>query len=298
MAKINRPPVIYSPSSLQDLLRIYNLNKDAVIYAGGTWSLLNQEREHFNMKGSVINIMAVEELKKISRSDRFLELGATVSINRILELGKSIVPEALYKALKLMGPPQIRNMATIGGNICVSDRKMDLFPMLHLHDAQLELKKQKDLRSPRRLLKGDSKWISASRFINNDGKINLTPGEILTRIRIPNESWEYQSYTKTGGLSSPLVFGGLSSTDKYVITDFRICFSTSKERIIRNRELEADLIGRRLPLSRKEISHLKFKITEVFQSVNETDFTTARAIALTEQFIEKISDPIADQVIF
>ncbi|MDA3812452.1 MAG: FAD binding domain-containing protein [Spirochaetaceae bacterium] len=298
MGKINRPPVIYSPSSLQDLLRIYNLNKDAVIYAGGTWSLLNQEKEHFNMKGSVINIMAIEELKKINRTDRYLELGAAVTVSRTLDLGKSIVPEALYQALKQLGPPQIRNMATIGGNLCVSNSKMDLFPMLHLHDAQIELKKQKDLRSPRRLLKGDSRWIPASRFITSEGKTCLSPGEILTRIRIPNDSWEYQSYTKTGGISSPLVFSGLAGTDKHILTDFRICFSTAKEKIIRNRDMEADLIGRRLPFTRKEISHLNSKITKIFQSVNETDFTTARAIALTNQFIEKISLPIVDQVIF
>jgi CO/xanthine dehydrogenase FAD-binding subunit len=298
MARINRAPVIYSPSNLQDLHRLSNLNKDAMIYAGGTWSLLNMDGEHFNMKGSVINIMDIEELKKINRTDRYLELGATVTISKILELGRSIIPEALYSALEYIGSPQIRNMATIGGNICISNRKMDLFPVLHLHDAQIELRKQKDLRTARRLLKSDSKWIPASRFINNDGKINVAPGEILTRIRIPNESWQCQSYIKTGGTSSPLVFAGLASTDKYILTDFRICFSTAKERIIRNRDLEADLIGRRLPLSRKDIASLKSKVSQVFKSLNETEFTTARAIALTGQFIEKISDPIADQDLF
>jgi CO/xanthine dehydrogenase FAD-binding subunit len=298
MARINRAPVIYSPSNLQDLLRIYNLNKDALIYAGGTWSLLNREGEHFNMKGSVINIMDIDELKRINRTDRYLELGATVSVSRVLELGQSIIPEALFLALEQLGPPQIRNMATIGGNICVSNRKMDIFPVLNLHDAQIELRKQREMRTARRLLKSDSKWIPASRFINNDGKISMDPGEIITRIRIPNDSWQCQSYTKTGSASSPLVFAGLASTDKYILTDFRICFSTTKERIIRNRDLEADLIGRRLPLSRKDIAALKSKISQVFQSLNETEFTTARAIALTGQFIEKISDPIADQDLF
>lgn len=298
MAKVNRPPVIYSPSSLQDLLRIYSLNKDALIYAGGTKSLLQNESDNLSMKGSVINIMGIEDLKKINRTDRYLELGATATISRILELGKSIVPEALYSALKQLGPPHIRNMATIGGNICVSESTMDLFPLLLVHDAQLELRKQKELRKARRLLKGDSKWIPASRFINNEGKINIEPGEILTRIRIPNDSWTFQDYTKTEGLSSPLVFTGLANVDKYIITDLRLCFSTSTERIIRKRDIEADLIGRRVPLSRKEISHLNGKLKEVFHSINETDFTTARAVALTDQFIEKISDPIADQVIF
>ena len=295
MVKINRPPVIYSPTSLQDLLRIYNLNKDATIFAGGTISSLHNDTEHFNLKGSVINIMGIEELKKINRTDRYLELGASVTISRILELGKSIIPESLYKALKLTGPPQLRNMATIGGNLCKDSSKMDLFPMLHIHDAQIELKKLKDLRSPRRLLKGDSKWIPASRFINNEGKINLSRGEILTRIRIPNDSWPFQNYTKTGGISSPLIFTALANTDKYIITDFRICFSTLKEPIIRNRDLEADMIGRRLPLSRKEISHLNSKVSDTFLKINETDFTTARAIALSNQFIEKICDPVNDE---
>lgn len=298
MAKINRPPVIYSPSSIQDLIRIYNLNKDAVIYAGGTRSLLHNERNLLTMKGSVINIMGIEDLKKVSRTDRYLELGATVTISRILELGKSIVPEALYSALKQLGPPQIRNMATIGGNICISEKKMDLFPILLIHDAQIELRKQKDQRATRRLLKGDSKWIQASRFINNDGKLSISPGEILTRIRIPNENWPYQTYTKIVGNSSPLIFAGLANVDKYIISDFRICFSTANEKIIRNRDIEADLIGRRLPLSRKEINHLNSKISETFQNIHETDFTTARAIALTGQFIEKITDPIADEDLF
>ena len=298
MAKINRPPVIYSPSSLQDLLRIYNLNKDAVIYAGGTRSLLHNERDLLTMKGSVINIMGIEDLKKVSRTDRYLELGATVTISRILELGKSRIPEALYTALKQLAPPQIRNMATIGGNICVIENKMDLFPVLHIHDAQIELRKQKDTRATRRLLKGDSKWIPASRFINNNGKLNISPGEILTRIRIPNDNWPYQTYTKIGGKSSPLIFSGLANVDKYIISEFRICFSTAKEKIIRNRDIEADLIGRRLPLSRKELGHLNNKIKETFHNIHESDFTIARAIALTGQFIEKISDPIADEDIF
>ncbi len=81
-----------------------------------------------------------------------------------------------------------------------------------------------------------------------------------------------------------------AETDKYILTDFRICFSTSKEKIIRNRDIEADFIGRRLPLTKKEYTHLNSKLSETFRNMNETDFSMARAIALTRQFIEKISD--------
>lgn len=289
MTEMNRPPIIYSPSSLQELLKIYRNNKDAMLYGGGTWTLRNRERNHFNLKGPVINIMAVEELKKISRTDRYLELGAGVSIGRILALGKSIISGALYKALRDIGPPHIRNMATIGGNLCVSNKEMNLYPVLHLYDAQIELRSEKENQSPRRLLKGESRWLSASRFMDSDGNISIRPSEILTRIRIPNENWKYQTYSSTGGIDSPLVFIGLAETDKYVLTDLRIGFGTKKMPIIRSREIESDLIGRRMPLPRKEIMNLNQKLTKLFEIVDETDFTKARAIGFTRAFIEKIS---------
>lgn len=298
MAKLNRPPVIYSPSTLQDLLRIYNLNQDAVIYAGGTGSLAGIDSDTFNIRGSVINITGIEELKKISRTDRYLELGATVTVSRILDLGKTIVPEALYTALRQMGPPQIRNMATIGGNICRRGRTMDIFPVFHLHDAQVELRKQREARSPRSLLKGDSRWIPASRLIGSDGKVEMGKGEILTRIRIPNDNWTFQSYRKIGGLSSPLIFTAFANMDKYIITDLRLCFSTSGEKVIRNRDIEADLIGRRIPLNRREFNHLREKITDFFSSIGESPFTTARALGLTGQFLEKISEPVEEGAVF
>ncbi|MCP4163157.1 MAG: hypothetical protein GY760_24105, partial [Deltaproteobacteria bacterium] len=265
---------------------------------GGTWSLLNQEKDHFNMRGSVINLKTVDELKRINRTDRYLELGSTVTISKVLDLGKSIVPKALYSALKEIGPPQIRNMATIGGNLCISNRSMDLFPILNLLDTQIELRKHKDLRSRRKLLRRDSRWIPTSRFINNEGETILTPGEIVSRIRIPNENWAFQTYTKIEGISSLLVFLGLATTDKYTISDFKISFSTSRERIIRNRELEADLVGRRIPLTRKEFNQINIKLTETFQNFKETDFTAARAIALTKHFIEEISDPVEEEDYF
>ena len=298
MARLNRPPVIYSPTNLQDLLKIYNLNKDAVIYAGGTGRYSREEGDLFNMRGSVINISGVEELKKISRTDRFLELGATVTVSRILELGKTIVPESIYAALKQMGPPHIRNMATLGGNLFRQGRTMDLLPVLHLHDAQAELRKFRDIRSPRRLLRGDSRWIPAARLFGSDGTPDIAPGEILTRIRIPGDSWNFQTYRKIEGFPSPLIFTALANRDKFIITEFRLCFGTDREKILRNRDFEAEMIGRRIPLTRREIGGLGEKLGAWFQTVGLDGFTIARSLALTAQFLEKISEPVEEGTIF
>ncbi|MBN2655838.1 MAG: FAD binding domain-containing protein [Spirochaetales bacterium] len=293
MAKLNRPPVIYSPTTIQDLLKIYHLNPDALIYAGGTGLLSGAEGDILHIRGSVINIAGVEELKKINRTDRYLELGASVPVSKVIDLGKSIVPEALYIALKQMGPPQIRNMATIGGNICRQANTMDIFPILHLHDCQVELRRFREYRSPRRFLKGSgSKWIPVSRLIDNDGKIIMESGEILTRIRIPNENWTFESYRKIDGPGSPLIFTALARLDKHILTDIRLSYSTVREKLIRNRDLEAEMIGRRVPFSGRDLTLLEGKLEAYFKGTGESSFTTARASALTIQFLEKISEPV------
>jgi len=299
MAKLNRPPVIYSPTSLQDLLKIYHLNPDSLIYAGGTGLLSGTEGDIFQLRGSVINIAGIEELKKISRTDRYLELGASVPVSRVIDLGKSIVPEALYRALKHMGPPQIRNMATIGGNICRQAVVMDIFPVLHLLDSQVELRRFRENRSPRRFLKGSgSRWTPVSRLINSEGKITMEPGEILTRIRIPGENWTFESYRKIEGPGTPLIFTAMARMDKHILTDIRICFSTVREKLMRSRDIEAEMIGHRVPFSSRELTLLGGKIGSYFQNAGESSFTTARASALTIQFLEKISEPVDEGLHF
>ncbi|MBB6480602.1 FAD binding domain-containing protein [Spirochaeta isovalerica] len=293
MAKLNRPPVIYSPTTLQDLLKIYSLNPDSLIYAGGTGLQFGSTGDNFQIRGSVINIAGVEELKKINRTDRYLELGASVPVSRVIDLGKSIVPEALYAALKQMGPPQIRNMATMGGNICRQANTMDIFPVLHLHDSQVELRKFRENRSPRRFLKGvGSRWIPVSRLLDNEGKITMDKGEILTRIRIPSENWSFQSYRKIDGPGAPLIFTALANMDKHIVTDIRLSFSTVREKLIRNRDIEAEMIGHRVPFSKRDLALLKGKLENYFKGTGESSFTTARASALTIQFLEKISEPV------
>lgn len=294
MPKLKRPPVIYSPTTIQDLLKIYSLNRDSLIYAGGTGLLYGVESDIFHLRGSVINIGGVEELKKINRTDRYLELGAAVSISRIIDLGKTIVPQSLYRALKRIGPPQIRNMATLGGNICHQNVTLDVFPVLHLYDTQVELRSHKESRSPRHLLKSGSRWIPISRLLDGRGKITMEPGELLTRIRIPSESWSYENYRKIDNSSSPLIFTALANMDKNIVTDIRICFSTFREKLMRNRDLEADMLGRRVPFSNRDLFFLKEKLVSYLLNAGESSFTTARAAALTIQFLEKISEPVED----
>ena len=89
-----------------------------------------------------------------------------------------------------------------------------------------------------------------NRFISSEGRPILEEGELLTRIRIPFLDWDVEEFRQQERIFSPdhFIFCGIASRQKEVISDLRTCFCISNRQIIRARNVEAELIGRRLPL--------------------------------------------------
>jgi CO/xanthine dehydrogenase FAD-binding subunit len=164
-----------------------------------------------------------------------------VKLGDIIKMGK-VVPEALRLCLEAIGGPQLRCLATIGGNICTADRRLDASaPMLAL-DATYELRSAQSAR-----------WISASRFSSLPGPPAFKAQELLTRIRIPLGEWNYTAYRKFGSRDSGKDGGALVfiiKNSKNVLTDIRIVFAG--EGILRDKNSETLLIGKKLPLNRRD----------------------------------------------
>jgi hypothetical protein len=97
-----------------------------------------------------------------------------------------------------------------------------------------------------------TRWIPGSRF-STPGAFTMAPQELLTRIRVPLEQWNYSLYRK---FKSPLsdesegVMVFILKNQKDILTDLRVVFAGNT--LLHNRQIEASLIGKRLPLDRKE----------------------------------------------
>ena len=126
---------VFYPSTLNELLNIKNQNPEATIWAGGTGLMGKQKRKIPALPSSIIQISRISELKKIRRTERFLEIGAVASINRILNVGQHVLPHALAQAMRLIKPSAIRNTATLGGHLCMPDVRLNLFSVLLLMDT-------------------------------------------------------------------------------------------------------------------------------------------------------------------
>ncbi|MCL2381432.1 MAG: FAD binding domain-containing protein [Treponema sp.] len=225
------PNQVFFPSGMGELFSVWGHFPDAVPCAGGTGFVHGQGSRLPEFPQSVISLDGIEELKRVSRTERYLEIGAMVKLNQIINLGK-IVPEALTRCLLFTADPQVRNQAAIGGAICFPPGNLDIHAPMTALDAQYELRAEHS-----------SRWVSASRFSSPAEK------ELLTRVRVPLEPWTFTGYHKIGGKGDGAVLF-IMKNEKNILTGIRVVCAGGT--ILRSKDSEATLLGKRLPIERKD----------------------------------------------
>jgi CO/xanthine dehydrogenase FAD-binding subunit len=233
---------VFFPQNWDELFHLWSRTPDAVPFAGGVQFFRFQGTRTPVLPHNLLSLDRIEELRRITRTEQYLEVGAMVCLNEIIRLG-TIVPEILRKCLEGIAGLQVRNTATIGGNICSKGRYMDSCAALIALDARYELRTATATR-----------WIAASRF----SPASLASGELLTRIRIPLEPWNYSLCKKIRRTdmtnqdnierdAGVIVF--LLRNQKNILTNIKIVFAGNI--VLEDRNIERLLIGTPLPLSRK-----------------------------------------------
>jgi len=107
----------HAPIDAASACKLLNDLESAQLLAGGTW-VLNQLKKTANIK-NFIGIKALSDLKGIDVKDGHLSIGAAETLDDISRNGAvTEYAPMLQKAINKLATPQIRNMATIGGNIC------------------------------------------------------------------------------------------------------------------------------------------------------------------------------------
>jgi CO/xanthine dehydrogenase FAD-binding subunit len=121
---------------VDDVLENLSAHKDATILAGGT-DLLVEINFGRIRPAHVVAIDRVDELKDHSRNGH-VRMGALVTYTRMLET--DVGSPALQEAARTIGSPQIRNAATIGGNLGTCSPAGDALPVLAALDATVVLR--------------------------------------------------------------------------------------------------------------------------------------------------------------
>jgi len=116
------PPInLQSPSTVQDAAKAISKG-NARLVAGGTDLWPNMKRRHQKAE-TVISLMSIPGLDAIDSSGTDIHIGGTVTLANIIRDDKvrDRFP-AFAKAVASISSPPLRNMGTIGGNLCIDTR--------------------------------------------------------------------------------------------------------------------------------------------------------------------------------
>jgi CO/xanthine dehydrogenase FAD-binding subunit len=230
---------ILYPATVAELFSEWDANKDALLFSQGATSPQKHADGSFLLTGTLIVPDGIAELKKINRTERYIEMGSMVTLNRLARLGK-IVPEAVLLALRSTATFLLRNPTTIGSCVCKQSTPDPVIASFVALDAKYEF----------RTAQG-SRWINASQF-SAQGSV-IAPKECFTRIRIPLEIWDYtycrDFSAKESGDNGNEFAVFLARIQKNILSEVRVIFSG--QTILRDRESEITLVGNKLPLDKK-----------------------------------------------
>ncbi len=154
------------------------------LIAGGTDFIpgYHHSSKRFNFE-KLIDISQIDELKTITEGNSIISIGACSTFSSILS-SKLISTELpiLVEAVSKIGSVQIRNRATIGGNICNNAPCADSVPALLVYDAEIEL------------FSSEGKIILPIRdFLTGAYGTTILSDQIVTRIMIDKAKLDYQS---------------------------------------------------------------------------------------------------------
>jgi carbon-monoxide dehydrogenase medium subunit len=166
----------YRPESLREALALLQeYGNELKVLAGGT-NLLVQLKEKVIQPKVIMDIKDISELSSLKVNDEKEGLlGPAATISAIKNWCSSHgLYENLESACQLLGSYQIRNRATVGGNLCDGSPCADTAIALLTYGTQLVVTEP-----------GKERNITIDNFFKGIGGVDLKPNEILTRIIIP-----------------------------------------------------------------------------------------------------------------
>jgi carbon-monoxide dehydrogenase medium subunit len=164
---------LHQPQSLQEALSLASLHGESARFLAGGTDLIIQMRRKRLAPPHIIDLSQLRDLDRITATAEHVVLGALVThkaIERHPALQRELV--MLTEAARVVGGHQVRNVATVGGNVVNASPAADVVAPLLALDAELSLVSCAGTRS-----------VALKDFLLGPGHTDRRPDEMLTQIR-------------------------------------------------------------------------------------------------------------------
>ena len=242
----------YEANTVEEAADLLSGHPGTRIICGGSDVLIKIREGRMACTG-LVSIRKIPELQQIIKQENGdLWIGAAMTFSHITghPLVQKYIP-VLGEAVDQVGGPQVRNVGTIGGNICNGAVSADSVPTAFSLECSLRIFGPRGVR-----------FSDMESFYLGPGKVDLRPGEILTHVIVPREKYEgytghYIKYAMRNAMDiATLSCSTVCRVDKNTnrLEDIRMTFGVAAGVPLRVRQTEAALRG-------KEISEALYEET-------------------------------------
>jgi len=233
----------YEPATLAEASKLLAKYKgEARVLAGGT-DLIPRMRRKLVRPKALVNIKRIPGLDKISyKKGKGLTIGPLVTFNELME--SKVVAQRfpiLVETFGKIATPQVRNIATLAGNLGNAAPSADSAPILIAMDARVSLYRPG----------GKTKTVLLEKLFTGPGCIACRPGELIKTISIPDirprTGLSYIKHETREALEIAIVgvavMVRVSKKEPQICEDARIVVGACAPVPLRTKAAEAHLVG-------------------------------------------------------
>ncbi|MBI2517178.1 MAG: xanthine dehydrogenase small subunit [Opitutae bacterium] len=273
----------FRPTSLAELFRLKQAHPAARLVAGAT-EIGVELNKKFKKFPALISTEGVPELTRITKSADGWRIGAAATLTAIEE---KVAPEypSLAKMLRVFAARQIRNRATLGGNLATASPIGDSAPVLLTLDASLVLASARGERT-----------VPLAEFFTGYRQTALRPDEIIREIVLPpfapaaglTRKADFIKVSHRQELDISIVAGAfcLDTDAAGVVRQARVAYGGVAERPRRALRAETALVGKKAADAVREVAEiLRGEFTPIDDVRSSATYRRGLVVSLWERFL-------------
>jgi 2-furoyl-CoA dehydrogenase FAD binding subunit len=278
---------MFVPEGLTDLLEYLDTHQTGVSLIANGSDLINRIQRRQITPKTIVDLSGLSEMNYVKKEDRTIKIGALTTIT---DLASSPILDSRYavflEVAAKFGGPAIRNVATVGGNICAASSSEDLLPVFLVLNATVRLKSKLGERS-----------LRLDEFLKGKRMTDLRPNEILVEVMFPELSEDSACAFEKIGMRSSLIIAFVSSAvylklDKKAgrTVDVRIAFNRVgaktperaklSEEVLRGKSMSTQLVNQAISTLNGEL-----RLSSDFRASGE--YRTQVATVLFKRALER-----------
>ncbi len=250
----------FTPGSLEELWDVLDAHPDARFVVGGT-DLSLEVTKRYAEPPLLVSLEGLAELRVLEPRGAGHRMGATVRLTDLEDYARAASPP-LERMLRYFGSRQIKNRATVGGNLCTASPIGDLAPVLLALEAEVVLRSR-----------GGERRVSLDDFFLGYRRTALGRGEVMAYVDVPAQPEGSRALAYKVSKRRELDISGVSSGFRVVVdgagrvAEARLAYGGMAATPARARRTEAALVGQ--PWSEASVEAALARLDEDFQPLSD-----------------------------